>query len=105
MKDLRTLQKELEHELENDPKIKAAKRRLHMWLGSSTTMLALGAIAFAFFLFSRLGFSPWETLKLGLPPILGISAFLLAAWWLSVYTSRSAAQGPAPSDEQSETGE
>lgn len=90
-------------DLENDPEIKAAKRRLHMWLGTSTTLFAAVAIGFGFFLFSRFGISPWETIKLGLPMLVIVALFLLAAWWLSVFTARSAAR-ERPADEARDEG-
>lgn len=81
--------------LDQDPEIKAARRRIHMWLGTLTTVAAIAAIALAFVFLSRLGFSPWETLKLGLPVFLGIAGFLLFMGWFSIFTARKArkAQG------------
>jgi membrane protein implicated in regulation of membrane protease activity len=90
--------------LDQDPEIRAARRRLHMWLGSLTTLAALVTIGFAFFLFSRFGISPWQTVKLGMPLMLGIAAFLGFAFLLSLFTSRHAerlrSKEQAPPDQE-----
>ena len=80
--------KDLERELENDPEIKAAKRRLHMWMGMLATVFGVISTVFGFFLFSRFGFSPWETLKMGLPPLLGVMGFLGFVFALTTMMSR-----------------
>ena len=89
--------------LDQDPEIKAARRRIHMWLGTLTTVAALGAIALAFVFLSRLGFSPWETLKLGLPLLLGVTGFLLFMGWFSIFMARKGRQ--ARDDQQGADGQ